>query len=235
MYFEVCTVKDRNEVIGFLIAPKEDPTNIRKWMFNKVFYVSYNEMMEYVKNGFVDYFVYKNSKLQIEFNNNDIINMQHEKFILPEKRLYTLQEYIRSDLVIQKKYLDLVSTGNFLIGSVISLANIVGSKQAFIWVYGNMNILKQYIPKGMFKKYYQEIIWNDNNCAMFLPINKLEESVRGLNILLECHTSSNYNSYPRRKSIIGKIETISSSCKDEDFIKVRNMMNKHNEILLNGK
>lgn len=184
-YHEIATIKDGNAVVGFLIAENSHQNRIKFGTYNYIDYIDIQKMKELCYNNQIDYLVYNKEKdrLEVEYTQDDIKEMTSlgvsTKMV---SRTSTLSEYIKSDIRIKKKYIDVLYSdyGNsVLLGVTITCMKVpfVG-KIVTLMVFGNMGLLDNFLARAksdpicasLFSSYeiYQ------NNALISLPINRMD-------------------------------------------------------------
>lgn len=182
-YHEIATIKDGNTVVGFLIAENSNQNRITYGEYNHIDYVDIHKMKELCYNNQVDYLVYNKEKdrLEVEYTQDDIKEMKSlgisTKMI---SRTSTLSEYIKSDINIKKKYMDvLYSDGNsILLGITITCIKMpfVG-KIITLMVFGNMELLADFLERAkvdpICSNLFASYKIHQNNAVISLPINQI--------------------------------------------------------------
>lgn len=184
-YHEIATVKDGNTVVGFLIAENSKTNRIGYGEYNCVDYVDIQKMKEFCYENKIDYLVYNKEKdrLEVEYTSNDIKEMKHlgisTKMI---SRTSTLSEYIKSDIRIKKKYMDVLYSDygkNVLLGVTIACMKMpfVG-KIVTLMVFGNMELLNDFFEKAkndpICASLFSSYKIHQNNASISLPLNKMD-------------------------------------------------------------
>lgn len=183
-YHEIATIKDGNTVVGFLIAENSNQNRITYGEYNHIDYVDIHKMKELCYNNQVDYLVYNKEKdrLEVEYTQDDIAEMKSlglsTKMI---SRTSTLSEYIKSDIRIKKKYVDVLYSDygeNILLGVTIACMKMpfVG-KIITLMVFGNMELLADFLERAKVDPICSNLFASykiyQNNAVISLPINQI--------------------------------------------------------------
>lgn len=192
-YHEVACVKDGNEVVGFLIA-SNSPENSggTAGTFQVIDYVDMNKMKVLCANNKMDYLIYSKSKdrLEVLYTKEDMKRL-HKLGFKDDFIGYnsTLQTYLQNDIIIKKKYLDVINANpTCLLYECVSITNmpLMGDVCTFM-IFGNMSVLVKQIQYCI-EKYdlprLSNLIKIYKNNAMFTLPNKFIYILDDLDILI---------------------------------------------------
>lgn len=184
-YHEIAAIKDGNTVVGFLIAENSHQNRIGYGEYNYIDYIDIQKMKELCYNNQMDYLVYNKEKdrLEVEYTQDDIKEMKHlgisTKMI---SRTSTLSEYIKSDIRIKKKYIDVLYSeygNNILLGVTITCMKMpfVG-KIVTLMVFGDVRLLDDFLGRAksdpICASLYSSYKIYQDNAIISLPINKMD-------------------------------------------------------------
>lgn len=228
--------KESGTPTGFLLVSKDDILDARKLYYKNVKYVSFDEMVELVKNDKIQYFVYDSEKneITISYTQEEIEEIKRyngKASVDLVKSMKDMNDYLDNDVIFSSEQYDMFKDRGFSFATLITVINMPFALRLLgVILYGANEFGKLFnnwynSKKDSIKAKLTPVSIGNNMVLINVLEDVYEEMASELNVLT-------YVSMFKRKKLSGLVGLVQPSVETFEEIRI-NMDNINKSILHN--